>query len=98
MSERLVTLEAALSQGAGQDPGTAAALESLSAELARMSDRMAALEQDVASTRSAAGAPPEEIASRLSSESQRLDAMLAQQTELAEIGRASCRERECQYV
>src|SRR3546814_15557864 len=57
-----------------------------------MSDRMAALEQDVASTRSAAGAPPEEIASRLSSESQRLDAMLAQQTELA--GRLAAAEAD----
>jgi hypothetical protein len=83
MSERIATLEAALSQGAGQDPGTRAALESLSTELARMTDRIAALEQDVAQVRSLAGTPSEEVTSRLSSEAERLDAMLDQQTELA---------------
>jgi len=83
MSERIATLETALSQGAGQDPGTRAALESLSAELARMTDRIAALEQDVAQVRSLAGTPSEEVTRRLSSEAERLDAMLAQQTELA---------------
>lgn len=82
-SERIATLESALSQGAGQDPGTRDALESLSAELARLTDRLAALEEDVAEARNLAGAPSEEIISRLGNEAQRLDAMLAQQTELA---------------
>src|SRR3546814_13466942 len=97
MSERLVTLEASLSQGAGQDPGTGAALESLSAEFARMSDRMAALEQDVASTRSAAGAPPEEIASRLSSESQRLDAIRSEERRVGKECVITCRSRWSPY-
>src|SRR3546814_6646905 len=70
-----------LSQGANQDPGTRDALESLSAELARMTDRIAALEQEVATLRSRGPAPSEEVISRLSGETQRLDTMLAQQTE-----------------
>ncbi|HMA14159.1 MAG TPA: mitofilin family membrane protein, partial [Kiloniellaceae bacterium] len=91
-SERIATLEAALSQGAGQDPGTRDALESLSAELARLTDRLAALEDDVAEARSLAGTPSEEIVSRLGAEAQRLDAMLAQQTELA--GRLAAAEAD----
>jgi len=87
LSERLSTLEAALSQGAGQDPGTRAALDSVSAQLARMTDRIAALEQELeaelASLRSIAGAPSAEITSRLGSEAARLNAMLQTQSELA---------------
>jgi hypothetical protein len=84
MNERLSTLEAALSQGAGQDPDTGAALESLSVQLARMTDRIAALEQDVTSVRNLAGSPSEEVTRRLSSEARRFDEMLAQQADLAE--------------
>src|SRR3546814_9601747 len=51
--------------------------------LARMTDRIAALEQEVATLRSRGPAPSEEVISRLSGETQRLDTMLAQQTELA---------------
>src|SRR3546814_9382727 len=83
MSARIATLETVLSQGANQDPGTRDALESLSAELARMTDRIAALEQEVATLRSRGPAPSEEVISRLSGETQRLDTMLALQTELA---------------
>lgn len=84
MSERVATLESALSQGAGQDPGTRAALESLSAELARMTDRIAALEQDLSSVRSMASTPSDAVTDRLASETQRLDSLLSQQSELAE--------------
>jgi hypothetical protein len=84
MNERLATLETALSQGGGQDPDTRAAVESLNAQLARMTDRIAALEQDVTAVRNLAGSPSQEVTSRLSSEAQRLDAMLAQQSDLAE--------------
>jgi len=84
LSERLATLEAALSQGGGQDPDTRAAVESLNAQLARMTDRLAALEQDVASARDLAGAPSSEVIDRLGSEAKRLDEMLAQQRELAQ--------------
>src|SRR3546814_3838579 len=48
-----------------------------------MTDRIAALEQEVATLRSRGPAPSEEVISRLSGETQRLDTMLAQQTELA---------------
>ena len=84
LSERLATLEAALSQGGAQDPDTRAAVESLNAQLARMTDRLAALEQDVASARDLAGAPSSEVIDRLGSEAKRLDEMLAQQRELAQ--------------
>ncbi|MEQ9606464.1 MAG: hypothetical protein RLN99_02230, partial [Kiloniellaceae bacterium] len=84
LSERLATLEAALSQGGAQDPDTRAAVESLNAQLARMTDRLATLEQDVASARDLAGAPSSEVIDRLGSEVQRLDEMLVQQRELAQ--------------
>lgn len=83
MSERVSTLEAAVSQGAGRDPETDAALESLSAELARLTDRIAGLEEDFETLRSRAGAPSEELVNRLSSEAERLDSILARQSELA---------------
>ena len=84
LNERLATLEAALSQGDGQDPSTRAAVGSLNAQLARQTDRLAALEQDVATVRDLAGAPSAEVTDRLSSEAQRLDEMLAAQSELAQ--------------
>src|SRR3546814_11628999 len=83
MSARIATLETVLSQGANQDPGTRDALESLSAELARMTDRIAALEQEVAPLRSRGPAPSEEVISRLRGGTQRLDPMLPKQTALA---------------
>ncbi|MGF1628875.1 MAG: COG4223 family protein [Kiloniellaceae bacterium] len=83
MNERLATLETALSQGAGQDPDALAALESLNAQLARTTDRIAALEQDVVAVRDLADSPSPEVSSRLSNEAQRLDAMLDQQSDLA---------------
>ncbi|MEQ8357559.1 MAG: hypothetical protein RH942_18635 [Kiloniellaceae bacterium] len=83
LNARLATAEAALSQGGAQDPETRAALESLNSQLARLSDRLAALEQDVAAVRGIAGAPSAELTSRLSSEAKRLDEMLAAQSELA---------------
>ncbi len=79
LGDRLTTLESAVSQGAGQDPETRAALESLSANLARMTDRLQALEEGQA----AAGAPTEALTMRLSGEAARLDEMLTTQTELA---------------
>ncbi len=79
LGDRLTTLESAVSQGAGQDPETRAALESLSASLARMTDRLQALEEGQA----AAGAPTEALTMRLSGEAARLDEMLTTQTELA---------------
>jgi len=84
LSERLATLEAALSQGAGQDPDTRAALESLNGQMARLTDRLAAMEQDQASLRNLAGAPSPELTSRLSAEAQRLDELLSAQSELAQ--------------
>jgi hypothetical protein len=83
LSERLAIAEAALSQGAGQDPETRAALESLNGQLARMTDRLEALEQDLETVRSVAGTPSQELSSRLSSEAARLDEMLAAQAELS---------------
>jgi hypothetical protein len=83
-SERLSTLEAALSQGAGQDPDTRAALESLNAQLARTTDRIAALEQEVTSVRGAAGQPSAEVTERLGNAAARLDEMLAAQSDLAQ--------------
>ncbi len=83
LSERLATLEAAVSQGGGQDPDTRAALESLNAQMARLTDRLEALEQDLSSLRSLAGTPSPELSSRLSSEAQRLDELLSAQSELA---------------
>lgn len=79
LGDRLTTLESAVSQGAGQDPETRAALESLSANLARMTDRLQALEEGQA----AAGAPTEALTDRLSGEAARLDEMLIAQSELA---------------
>lgn len=79
LGDRLTTLESAVSQGAGQDPETRAALESLSASLARMTDRLQALEEGQA----AAGAPTEALTDRLSGEAARLDEMLIAQSELA---------------
>ncbi len=79
LGDRLTTLESAVSQGAGQDPDTRAALESLSANLARMTDRLQAIEEGQA----AAGAPTEALTNRLSGEAARLDEMLIAQTELA---------------
>jgi len=84
LSERLVTLEAALSQGAGQDPDSRAALESLNGQLARLTDRLAMMEQEAGDLRSLAAQPSAELSSRLSSEAARLDQMLAAQSELAE--------------
>lgn len=84
LGERLSTLESAVSQGAGQDPDTGAALESLSAQQARMTDRIAALEQDVTSLRGVAGQPSAEVTERLSSAAARLDEMLAEQSDLAQ--------------
>src|SRR5690606_5651826 len=91
-SERIATLESALSQGAGQDPGTRDAVDSLSAEVARLTDRLAALEEEVAEARILAGARSEEIVSRLGREAQRFDAMLDQRTELA--GRLAAAEAD----
>jgi hypothetical protein len=84
LGERLTTLEAALSQGAGQDPASRAALESLNGQLARLTDRLAAMEQEAGDLRSLAGRPSAELSSKLSSEAARLDQMLAAQSELAE--------------
>lgn len=84
LSERLSTLESAVSQGAGQDPDTRAALESLSAQQARITDRIAALEQDLTSLRGAAGQPSAEVTERLSNAAARLDEMLAEQSDLAQ--------------
>ncbi|WP_193366879.1 COG4223 family protein [Pelagibius marinus] len=83
LSERLATLEAAVSQGGGQDPDTRAALESLNAQMARLSDRLEALEQELSALRSLAGTPSPELSSRLTSEAQRLDELLSAQSELA---------------
>jgi hypothetical protein len=83
MNERLSTLESALSQGAGQDPQTRAALESLSAQQARIVDRIAALEQEVSALRSVAGQPSAEVTERLGSAAARLDELLDAQSELS---------------
>lgn len=83
LSERLATLESALSQGGGQDPDTRAALESLNTQMARLTDRLAAAEQDLASLSSVAASPSPELSDRLSSEAQRLDDLLREQSELA---------------
>lgn len=83
LGERLTVVEGALSQGAGQDPETRAALESLSAQLARITDRLEALEQDLAAVRSLAGTPSQELASRLAQEAARLDEMLSAQADLS---------------
>jgi hypothetical protein len=82
-SERLATLEAALSQGGGQDPDTRAALESLNGQLARLSDRIEAQDQDLADLRGRAGQPSEDVVIQLSGEAARLDRMLSTQSELA---------------
>ena len=83
LGERLATAEAALSQGAGQDPETRAALESLNSQLARTTDRLQSLEQDLAALRSQAGVPSEALTRRLGEEAARLDEMLAAQSDLA---------------
>lgn len=83
LGERIATLESAVSQGAGQDPETRAALESLNTQMARLTDRLEALEQELADLRDVAGAPSPELAGRLSSEAQRLDELLTAQSELA---------------
>ncbi len=83
LSERLATLEAAVSQGGGQDPDTRAALESLNAQMARLTDRLEALEQELSALRSLAGTPSPELSSRLTTEAQRLDELLSAQSELA---------------
>lgn len=83
LSERLATLEAAVSQGGGQDPDTRAALESLNTQMARLTDRLESLEQDISALRSLAGTPSPELSSRLTTEAQRLDELLSAQSELA---------------
>ncbi len=87
LGERLTTLEAAVSQGAGQDPETRAALESLNAQLARLTDRLQALEEQQAAqgaaTAGASSEATEALTARLSGESARLDALLTAQSELA---------------
>ena len=88
VNDRLSTLEAAVSQGAGQDPETRAALESLSASLARMTDRLQSLEESQA----AAGIPTEALSNRLSSEAARLDELLTAQSEL--VARLEQAERD----
>ncbi|WP_420345792.1 carph-isopro domain-containing protein [Pelagibius sp.] len=88
VNDRLSTLEAAVSQGAGQDPETRAALESLSANLARLTDRLQSLEESQA----AAGIPTEALSNRLSSEAARLDELLTAQSEL--VARLEQAERD----
>ncbi len=87
LGERLTTLEAAVSQGAGQDPETRAALESLNAQMARLTDRLQALEEQQAAqgaaTAGASSEATEALTARLSGESARLDALLTAQSELA---------------
>lgn len=83
LGERISTLEAAVSQGAGQDPETRAALESLNAQMARQTDRLEALEQELSQLRSLAGSPSPELSSRLSTEAERLDQLLTAQQDLA---------------
>ncbi len=83
LSERLATLESAISQGGGQDPDTRAALESLNTQMARVTDRLEAAEQDLTALRNVASSPSPELSSRLSSEAQRLDDLLREQSELA---------------
>jgi len=83
LNERLSVAESALSQGAGQDPETRAALDSLNTQLARMTDRLATLEQELETLRGVAGTPSEELSSQLSSEAARLDEMMAAQRDLA---------------
>jgi hypothetical protein len=83
LNTRMTTLEAALSQGAAQDPGTRDAIDSLNGQLARLSDRIAALEQDVTAVRGLAGAPSSELSSRIGEEAARLDKMLGAQSDLA---------------
>ena len=85
LNERLATLEAAVSQGAGQDPETRAALESLSANLAGLSDRIQAIEdrmQSIEEGQAAAIAPTAALSDRLSGEAARLDELLTAQSEL----------------
>ena len=85
LNERLATLEAAVSQGAGQDPETRAALESLSANLAGLSDRIQAMEdrmQSIEEGQAAAIAPAAALSDRLSGEAARLDELLTAQSEL----------------
>ena len=85
LNKRLATLEAAVSQGAGQDPETRAALESLSANLAGLSDRIQAIEdrvQSIEDGQAAAIAPTAALSDRLSGEAARLDELLTAQSEL----------------
>uniref|UniRef100_UPI00345FE9C1 carph-isopro domain-containing protein n=1 Tax=Pelagibius sp. TaxID=1931238 RepID=UPI00345FE9C1 len=85
LNERLATLEAAVSQGAGQDPETRAALESLSANLAGLSDRIQEIEdrmQSIEDGQAAAIAPTAALSDRLSGEAARLDELLTAQSEL----------------
>lgn len=88
VNDRLSALEVAVSQGAGQDPETRAALESLSANLARLTDRLQSLEESQA----AAGIPTEALSNRLSSEAARLDELLTAQSEL--VARLEQAERD----
>lgn len=83
LGERVATLEAAVSQGGGQDPETRAALESLNAQMARQTDRLEALEQELSQLRNLAGSPSPELSSRLSTEAERLDQLLTAQQDLA---------------
>ena len=86
LGERLTTLEAALSQGAGQDPETRAALEAIGANFARLGERLQAVED----TQASAAAPNEatealasQLTSKLSSETARVDELLTAQSEMA---------------
>ena len=86
LGERFTTLEAALSQGAGQDPETRAALESLSANLARLTDRLQSIEEAQAAAvdpNEATEALASKLTGQLSSEAARLDELLTAQSELA---------------
>ena len=86
LNQRLTSLEAALSQGAGQDPKTVAALESLSANLAMLGDRLQAVEQSQAAVgdpNQATEALAGQFTARLGSEAARVDELQTAQSELA---------------